>query len=155
MVLGVATGLLGLGLALPTGLAFGYGYGYGVRQGYSAFKQPSKTAQGLKMSPDPVQGSLGMGLQTAEERTGFKTPDTSLSTGPSLQSQGPALLGPRPNNPSPFTSGDRPDYTEKTATSLPAGYVQNSSGQVRKKSSFKSHEEFRLWMKRPKYKYRR
>ncbi len=105
MVLGVATGLLGLGLALPTGLAFGYGYGYGVRQGYSAFKQPSKAAQDLKMSPDPVQGGLGMGLQTAEERTGVKTP-VPLSAGPSIQSQGPALLGPKPKG----TVSDRDTY---------------------------------------------
>ncbi len=69
MVLGVGTGLIALGLALPTGLAFGYGYGYGVRQGYSAFKPPSQGVNDLKMSPDPIQGSLGMGLQTAEERT--------------------------------------------------------------------------------------
>ncbi len=91
MVLGIATGLLGLGLAMPTGLAFGYGYGYGVRQGYSAFKPPSSTAQQLKASPDPVTGGLGMGLQTAEERTGVKTP---IPLGrPSIQSQAPALLG--------------------------------------------------------------
>ncbi len=101
MVLGVATGLLGLGLALPTGLAFGFGYGYGVRQGYSAFKPPSKTAQGLKMSPDPIQGSYGMGLQTAEERTGVKTP-IPLSTGPSIQSQAPALMGQSSSNPQKF-----------------------------------------------------
>ncbi len=100
MVLGIATGLLGLGLALPTGLAFGYGYGYGVRQGYSAFKPPSSTANTLKMSPDPVQGSLGMGLQTAEERTNVKTPAGTLGR-PSIQSAGPALMGaPTPNGQS-------------------------------------------------------
>jgi len=91
MVIGIATGLLGLGLALPTGLAFGYGYGYGVRQGYSAFKQPSAGIQGLKMSPDPIQGSLGMGLQTAEERTSktILPPPVGpkLSSGQSLQKQ--------------------------------------------------------------------
>ncbi len=109
MVLGIATGLLGLGLALPTGLAFGYGYGYGVRQGYSAFKPPSATASALKMSPDPVQGSLGMGLQTAEERTNRKTPVGPIGR-PSLQSQGPALLG-SPAGPRELISSKSGKYT--------------------------------------------
>ncbi len=91
MVIGIATGLLGLGLALPTGLAFGYGYGYGVRQGYSAFKQPSQGIQNLKMSPDPIQGSLGMGLQTAEERTN-KQIQPPLSTGQPLAQTATALM---------------------------------------------------------------
>lgn len=87
MVIGIASGLMALGLALPTGLAFGYGYGYGVRQGYSAFKPPGKTAMGLKQSPNPVDGSLGMGLQVAEERT------NTLNLGrPSLQSQEGPLM---------------------------------------------------------------
>lgn len=68
MVLGLGA-LASLGLALPTGMAFGYGYGYGVRAGYSAFKQPSSEIQKLKLSADPIQGSLGAGLQSAEERT--------------------------------------------------------------------------------------
>lgn len=68
MVVG-ATALIGAGLALPTGLMFGYGYGYGVRAGYSAFKKPSDEVQKLKLSPDPVTGALGAGLQSAEERT--------------------------------------------------------------------------------------
>ncbi len=86
MVIGIGTGLVALGLALPTGLAFGYGYGYGVRQGYSAFRPPGATAAGLKASPDPIKGSLGMGLQTAEERT------NSLNLGrPSLQSAEPVI----------------------------------------------------------------
>ncbi len=86
MVIGIGTGLVALGLALPTGLAFGYGYGYGVRQGYSAFKPPGKIAGGLKASPNPIDGSLGMGLQVAEERT------NTLNLGrPSLQSQEPAI----------------------------------------------------------------
>ncbi len=105
MVIGIATGLLGLGLALPTGLAFGYGYGYGVRQGYSAFKQPSKHIQDLKMSPDPIQGSLGMGLQTAEERTGSKEP-IPLSR-PTLQSQETALMAPQPAVPTGGTPQSR------------------------------------------------
>lgn len=83
MVLGIGA-LASLGLALPTGLAFGYGYGYGVRQGYSAFKPPSKTAAGLKMSANPVTGALGAGLQSGEERTGVKTPIGSLTTDPSI-----------------------------------------------------------------------
>lgn len=62
--------LASLGLALPTGLAFGYGYGYGVRAGYNAYKQPSSEVQKLKLSPNPVTGALGAGLQSAEERTG-------------------------------------------------------------------------------------
>lgn len=72
MVIGIATGLVGLGLALPTGMAFGYGYGYGVRAGYNAYKQPSSEVQKLKLSADPVQGALGAGLQSAEERTGVQ-----------------------------------------------------------------------------------
>ncbi len=87
MVIGIGTGLVALGLALPTGLAFGYGYGYGVRQGYSAFRPPGKTAMGLKQSPDPIQGSLGMGLQVAEERT------NTIGLGrPSIQSAEPAIM---------------------------------------------------------------
>ncbi len=105
MVIGIATGLLGLGLALPTGLAFGYGYGYGVRQGYSAFKQPSKPIADLKMSPDPIQGSLGMGLQTAEERTN-KQIQPPLSTGPSIQQQEKTLM-PAPIVPTGGTPQSR------------------------------------------------
>lgn len=69
MVFGIGA-LASLGLALPTGMMFGYGYGYGVRAGYSAFKKPSEEVQKLKLSSDPVQGALGAGLQSAEERTG-------------------------------------------------------------------------------------
>lgn len=135
MVLGIATGLLGLGLALPTGLAFGYGYGYGVRQGYSAFKPPSKTAQGLKMSPDPVQGGLGMGLQTAEERTKVKTPTPPLSTGPSLQSQGPALLG----TPSGTAGTTRPD----TISSKSGRFTITRS--QKKKHPYNDRDYYKKW----------
>lgn len=68
MVFGIGA-LASLGLALPTGMAFGYGYGYGVRAGYSDYKKPSSPVQELKLSPNPVTGALGAGLQSAEERT--------------------------------------------------------------------------------------
>ncbi len=91
MVIGIGTGLVALGLALPTGLAFGFGYGYGVRQGYSAFRPPSQGIQDLKASPDPIKGSLGMGLQTAEERT------NRVGLGrPSLQSQEKVISDTKP-----------------------------------------------------------
>ncbi len=129
MVIGIATGLLGLGLALPTGLAFGYGYGYGVRQGYSAFKPPSATANSLKMSPDPIQGSFGMGLQTAEERTNVKTPVGPIGR-PSLQSQAPALMG-TPNVQS---------------SSNPQKFQVNKHG-IRRDVNLMSREEFRKFVK--------
>ncbi len=137
MVIGIATGLLGLGLALPTGLAFGYGYGYGVRQGYSAFKQPSKGIQDLKMSPDPIQGSLGMGLQTAEERTPAKSIQPPLSTGPPLQKQEKTLF-PEPITPTGGTLASRRQ----------ALFVFSKSGKKRITRDTKSRmgrNEFKIW----------
>lgn len=90
MVLGIGA-LASLGLALPTGMAFGYGYGYGVRAGYNAYKKPSSEVEKLKLSPNPVTGALGAGLQSAEERTGqvagipvMKTPEGTISQEPSI-----------------------------------------------------------------------
>ncbi len=137
MVIGIATGLLGLGLALPTGLAFGYGYGYGVRQGYSAFKQPSKGIQDLKMSPDPIQGSLGMGLQTAEERTPMKSIQPPLSTGPSLQQQEKTIF-PNPIVP----TGGTPQSRRQ------ALYVYSKSGKksmTRQRKKQMGRTQYRLW----------
>ncbi len=152
MVIGIAIGLLGLGLALPTGLAFGYGYGYGVRQGYSAFKPPSATANSLKMSPDPIQGSLGMGLQTAEERTGAKTPIGTLGR-PSIQQNGNAILPPNvksSSNPQNFVTnkhGLRRDtnlMTREQHTAFAKGlYPYNKSVAQKKASGYRSRRQRR------------
>lgn len=94
MVLSMATGLLGLGLAMPTGLAFGFGYGYGVRQGYHAYSpSKSKSIQQGYADPNPLVGAQAQGLHSANEmhmdRIGKKAnpPMTSPPT-PSIQKAG-------------------------------------------------------------------
>lgn len=139
MVIGLASGLLGLGLALPTGMAFGYGYGYGVRAGYSAFRPPSKNVQDLKMSPNPVNASLGMGLQTAEERTGVTAPGVPPMTDePSLVAQTSKMV-------------DQPKKITYNSVGVPQGYVRSPTGQLRLKSSFKSYEEYRRFVMPTQY----
>lgn len=86
--------LASLGLALPTGMAFGYGYGYGVRAGYNAYKQPSHEVQKLKLSPNPVTGALGAGLQSAEERTGTSIQGLTLDD-PAIQPEKSKLVTDR------------------------------------------------------------
>lgn len=70
----VLTSLIGAGLgtalAYPTGFLFGYGYGSGVRHGYNSYK-PSENPNINKLhtSPNPLDGALGAGALSAEERT--------------------------------------------------------------------------------------
>lgn len=130
MVLGIGA-LASLGLALPTGLAFGYGYGYGVRQGYSAFKPPSKTADGLKMSANPVTGALGAGLQSAEERTGYKTPIGTLTDEPSLVHEAQKTVSATASN-----------------QTLDRDIISSKSGKysiTRAQKDTMNREEFRAW----------
>lgn len=142
MVLGMlAGGLAGLALAGPTGLAFGYGYGYGVRQGYSAFKPPSKTANDLKLSANPVTGAAGAGLQSAEEHTDVKTPVGTLTPEPSLIAES-AKMSEMANPQETYKAG---------------GYYTAPNGKIRLKSSFKTKEELDAWIqknsKKKPYKY--
>lgn len=125
MLLG-GLGRLGLGAAMSPlqGLGFGFGYGYGVRLGYHTFK-PSKssTTTGLRLSPDPIQSSVGMGLGTAEERTGV-----------ALQSAPLEGLSQQPN-PMPTPKKDEWIYSKKR-------------GVPRiKKSQIKTHEEYVNYIK--------
>lgn len=125
--------LASLGLALPTGLAFGYGYGYGVRAGYNAYKQPSSEVQKLKLSPNPITGALGAGLQSAEERTGTVVAGIPVTDEPSLAAES-AKTVEEPYNPSLHQVAD---VNKKE--------IRNKCGKYRMVSSFKSYEEMQEW----------
>ena len=65
---GLGMGLSQLALAGPTGFAFGYGYGNGVRHGYNSYKpSKNKVTNQLHLSANPITGSKGAGLLSAEE----------------------------------------------------------------------------------------
>lgn len=141
MVLGFGA-LASLGLALPTGLAFGYGYGYGVRQGYSAFKPPGKTANNLKLSANPVTGALGAGLQSAEERTGVKNLGISTIQG-------------EPDNTSISQSSDK---LVTTGTPQEREWISNKDGSehiTRAQKNEMSREEYKRWFHKTSYTSRR
>lgn len=119
--------LASLGLALPTGLAFGYGYGYGVRAGYSAFRPPSKPVNELKLSADPVQGALGAGLQSAEERTSV-----------------PVMAAGVPMTTEPSIANE----ASKTVDESPWVYSQKEGVPRVRKSQLRSHEDYVNFVKR-------
>lgn len=80
MVLGLAmlgaTGISGL----IGGLGMGFGYGYGVRAGYNAWK-PSKNQEtnALHTSLNPIEGSYGAGMLTAEQITESRAKKAGLN----------------------------------------------------------------------------
>lgn len=84
MVLGFATlaGRAGLGMltGLGSGLGMGIGYGYGVRLGYNMFK-PAKNQKvnALHTSLNPIEGSIGAGMLTAEEVVGRQSQEPTFS----------------------------------------------------------------------------
>lgn len=85
MVLGFATlaGRAGLGMltGFGSGLGMGIGYGYGVRLGYNMYSpSKNKTTNQLHTSLNPLEGSVGAGLLTAEEVTDKQASRAGLTT---------------------------------------------------------------------------
>lgn len=81
MVLGLAAMAGGVATALPMGWLFGYGYGHGVRTGYHDFKpsQNPKTTS-LHKSLNPLTGSMGAGMLSAEEITKSQASKAGMQT---------------------------------------------------------------------------
>lgn len=81
MVLGLAAMAGGVATALPMGWLFGYGYGHGVRTGYHDFKpsQNPKTTS-LHKSLNPLTGSMGAGMLSAEEITKSQAVKAGMNT---------------------------------------------------------------------------
>jgi hypothetical protein len=152
MVFGaLAGGALGVGLAFPTGLLFGQGYGLGVRQGYNSYRpsQSSRTNE-LHTSLNPMEGSFGAGMLSAEEMVGKK----ALNSGTGLQSVNQVM------------DKSQPTVTKKPWTSTVAGkqytidqLAFSKKGNSFPKELFKSHEEYQTFMSTGKipvrYRYRK
>ena len=128
MVFGLGA-LTSIGAALPTGWLFGFGYGHGVRTGYNSFK-PSKNqiTNQLHTSPNPLQGSLGMGMHSAEEMTGAqsqKLPVQGLTDTPTPQKD--------------------PNHKTAHLTWSP------SARAYYPRDKLKTHEDYQNWVKRGIY----
>lgn len=79
MVFGLAAMAGGVATALPMGWLFGYGYGHGVRSGYHAFK-PNEKVQSKHLSLNPLEGSHGAGMYSADEIMAQRNPKAGLAT---------------------------------------------------------------------------
>lgn len=130
MVLGA---FLSLASALPTGWMFGYGYGHGVRSGYNAYR-PSKNARTneLHKSLNPITGSQGAGMLSAEEMVASK----ALSSGTGLAP--PDMGVPHVTQPTPTK---KPKWVAPDLI-----YNKNRTYSIKREDQHKmSYTEWKKW----------